>query len=581
MINKLLNYYFLKEIYSILKIFTPSIMVSNNTILNTKEEYIEEINSLQLTYFGNIINIIKPEIKRVILFGTMKLLIGVHFNFCKIFKDTILYNILDNVNAVYWLQVIIFFVSFKAIKLFNSLFVKYGPNKAIDIFLFISAGFYLIFTIFIFINSYFFNTGTIKAIINSNVLLIRGLGFIENILIILVNFIMVIYYLMVDILSNLFINIVFFMYMNYNTTPNQFPRYFKIVGLFNGISHLITSYIVNNMIIIQSKYFCVSNEKYLYIMIYFCNTVLIMVIYGLKYLLDNEITTNILYKNENEDKGILKTKSKTSINFKNIVILLTKSNILYSLVLFSTMCNFVSSGFSLIDKYVYKAYALYCSMEPSANPLGNNIPNVTNISMYFKSFEMINLFFGTIFLMISPFMNAAWKLFGFLGYGILMILLYAFVTLTSSYWAIYNYPFTNFGKPVIFNLHFKNLTPNFWMEAIFISVNNFIVKMTKYTFMDAAIEVALSRINPFQRGIYKTIASGIVPNTVKLLLSFYGIISNEWFRIKDMRYLLVLSTIIAFIIILFTIKPIFFLSKEIKKAEKTDTYINDSNIYLK
>ena len=119
------------------------------------------------------------------------------------------------------------------------------------------------------------------------------------------------------------------------------------------------------------------------------------------------------------------------------------------------------------------------------------------------------------------------------------------------------------------------------MEAIFISVNNFIVKMTKYTFMDAAIEVALSRINPFQRGIYKTIASGIVPNTVKLLLSFYGIISNEWFRIKDMRYLLVLSTIIAFIIILFTIKPIFFLSKEIKKAEKTDTYINDSNIYLK
>ena len=156
MINKLLNYYFLKEIYSILKIFTPSIMVSNNTILKTKEEYIEEINSLQLTYFGNIINIIKPEIKRVILFGTMKLLIGVHFNFCKIFKDTILYNILDNVNAVYWLQVIIFFVSFKAIKLFNSLFVKYGPNKAIDIFLFISAGFYLIFTIFIFINSYFF-----------------------------------------------------------------------------------------------------------------------------------------------------------------------------------------------------------------------------------------------------------------------------------------------------------------------------------------------------------------------------------------------------------------------------------------
>lgn len=556
-------------------------MVNNNTILKTKEEYIKEINNLQSTYFGNIINVIKPEIKRVIIFGIMKLLIGIHFNFCKIFKDTILYNVLDNVNTVYWLKIIIFFISFKAIKMFNNLFVKYGPNKAIDIFLFISGGFYLIFTLFIFINSYFFNTGTVKSIINSNVLSIRRLGFIENILIILVNFVMVVYYLMVDILSNLFINVVFFMYMNYNTTPNQFPRYFKIVGLFNGISHLFTSYIINSMITIQSKYFCVNNEKYLYIIVYLCNTALIMIIYGLKYLLDNEITTNILYKNENEDKGVLKTKSKISISFKNIIMLLTKSNLLYSLVLFSTMCNFVSSAFSLIDKYVYKAYALYCNMEPSANPLGNNIPTVANISMYFKSFEMINLCFGTIFLMISPLMNTAWKLFGFLGYGILMILLYTFVTLTSSYWAIYNYPFTNFGKPVIFNLHFKNLTPNFWMEAIFISVNNFIVKMTKYTFMDAAIEVAFSRTNPFQRGIYKTIASGLVPNTVKLFLSFYGIISNEWFRIKDIRYLLVLSTIITFIIILLTIKPILFLSKEIKKAEKTDTYINDNNIHLK
>nr|WPJ73113.1 nucleotide transporter 3 [Ecytonucleospora hepatopenaei] len=537
----------------------------------TKDKYREMVEKHTSTKLGLVFPVISIEWKRVLLFSLIKFVAAVQFNTARVFKDRVVY-ILDNIGLIYFLNLLVFICNFFILKFYTWLVKKYGVNKATEKFLCYMALFFCFYNVLFYFSNFISSGAFVKEMFNGNLKIIRNLNFIEIIALLVFNAVYVLFYLSTDIITHAIISVILMAYFLQNMTSFQIKRYFRIIGAFNGISYLFSSFLTSFYANLEINWFTKKSEKWLFMFFYFVNAffsiVLVIVI-----KITGKQMKNYLYQGEQEELGITKNKPKSTLNFIEMLKLICFNDLLYSISVFSLLYNLFSSLFGTVDKFTYKAYITYILQHPNQNPFQFGEATFSRLQAHFKKFEFYAQSIMLILIMLSPVLTKLWQIFGFFAFGAIMLILYAFAAVTQCLVTIYNYPFTHNGKSSLFGLKFGNFSPNFYLEAFLACINNFLIKLSKSGFFDIAKEVYFARIVPSDRVVFKSICDGVIPRLCKVIVSFYGIFVTQVLGIVDVRKIYIITFTAMLLIIILAFKPLIFITRHLKRAEKNDEYL--------
>lgn len=502
-----------------------------DTSLPTQEEYEAQIEEVQKTKLGSIFPLIKSEIPRVLLACITYFTVGYVYAFLRQFKDTVLFDVLTP-SASLWLKIVVFFSSFWIINITNKFFMWYGINKGTDMYIFFMAGLFFIFSGAVFIKDFVNPKGALEQSLNGNVFVLRKLGVLSQIAPLVNHFIMVLFYVFFESFGSTLMSFVFMTYLNSKLTPSQMSRYIRPVYISANLSLLATSISVSTLVKKTEKYFTAKYKFVLYGLTCMAVSIILMLVYLLKKMMDRAFDQE-LYQGASQSKGS-KKKSKAKIGMLESIKLVYNSRLLLGMTVMSLGYNFSSNIGSTVSKYVYKAYTEFLIANPHMNEEVGFDPK--NIPYIYNSKENIIVSLVVIFLMLTPAFSKLFQVFGVFAFALVTLLCCLFSSLSSTFFAAMNYPFTNFNKKIMFGISIPAKQPHFKLEAVFAMLSNLMIKIGKYAFYDIVKENVSARIDPADRALYKGVFDGVASKGGKMLGSIIGLILTNITGVSDIRY---------------------------------------------
>ncbi|KAL6122506.1 ATP-ADP carrier protein [Nucleospora cyclopteri] len=537
----------------------------------TYEEYKRKVEKIKTTKVGSFLPYVKEERSRVCITTATFFIIGFLYFFLKQFKDVIIYDVFGSPSVSHWLELICFIGSFKMVTTFADLCSFYGPVKSTDfilkklIKLLILCCVLIIFSRF-FISPYFF-----IEFLNGNFLHLRRLSIFNQLFILLNNIVMVLFYVIAETFSVSLYTFIFSTYLNSIANHFQIKRYIFTVYLGSGISMLCSTFflkfIVNNVF---TKF--TASKKYLfYFITVSCVCLLYYLVFYLKKQMD-KIYSFPLFIQDSQKQIYYEKKQK--INLMGTAKTISNSKFLQSLCWMAIGFYYCTTTSLIASQYVYSAYSDYLTANPSLNTTPGFVPTKTNVGNFYRSYEFAVSAFIVIFLMVVPVFRRLFDKFGVLLFSTVSILLCFFPSLSSFYFSAYNFPITNYDRPLLFGVKFDCSEPKFTQEAFFTTLGNTFIKISKFSFYDIIKENITSKIDPEVRSIYKGIFDGLMPRIGRLSGSLYIIIVSILFTSSDMRFISPLTLIISGILCMLWFFASLKLHNYFKKAVNNDEYIS-------
>ncbi|ELA42699.1 uncharacterized protein VICG_00014 [Vittaforma corneae ATCC 50505] len=204
----------------------------------TEEELVVAADTLKKTsWLGYFFTILPEERLRVTLFAIMFCTISFTYAFLRLFKDRVVYAVLDNTDTKNWLKLLTFVVTQLLVIFCQNISSKTDFNNAFRIMT-------MCFTVFLAINALLMmatkyiqpNDIFSDLLFVSDSLTVRGLNGFYPLCIVLNQYVYSAFYILAEVIGSMMVSFCFMTYVNNNTSENQNKRFVRTLLFFSNIS---------------------------------------------------------------------------------------------------------------------------------------------------------------------------------------------------------------------------------------------------------------------------------------------------------------------------------------------------------
>lgn len=509
------------------------------------------------SYVGYFFPILPCERKRLIIMVCMFSTISFTYTFLRLFKDRVVYSVLDNVETKNWLKILTFLATQFLVIVSQNISSRSNFNHAFRSLTMLFGGLLVINTIFMWFSDYLQPDELFTdRLFVSNCLSVRGLKFLYPFVVIVNQYSFSCFYVLAEVIGSMMVSFCFMTYVNNNTSENQNKRFVKTLYFFSNIS----SYGAGILYKLWNKAYKTSPkadvDKF-YVIFPFSVVILYAGVLSLKYILEKEFQNQIVVSSGAPKKAGSK---KGKIGFKDSLYLMFNSKFLMCMSGVSLFYNVSANLFDTANASGMAASAAYYNMDKSF------------YATDFKSIDSQVTSIATSLIIISP-ISSFPDIYGIASFAAVPLIITLVSTFILLFFSIVNFPLTGYDCMWPFQgLYFKTKFPN--AESWFGTGIQSAIKISKYAFFDIVKEAISMKIDPSLRPIFKGVFDGSMAKFGKCAGSLYGILMSMIFDAFDNRYYFpITSLLMVFFCVLWGF-AIRYLSKAYNEASESGTYID-------
>lgn len=525
----------------------------------TEAELEEEAqNYRRASFMGKMFCVLPKERYRVFLFGAMLCFISFSYSFLRVFKDKVVYGVLDNTDAKNWLKLLTFIVTQILVIVSQNLSAGSTFNVAFKKLMFFFTGLFAFTALLVALVPWLpLHDNHVEKIFVADSVTVRGLYWLYPLCIVLNQYVYSIFYIFAEVIGSLTVSFCFMTYMNNNTTAGQNKRFVKTVLFFSNISGLLSGFAYMGW----NKYYDDKPKEDVdkYFIIFPLMVIgFYVVVLLVKRILERELLHPLVIPSGAPKKSDSKKKK---IGLRESFYLMFSSKYLMSMCSMAFFYNFCSNIFDTANS---------AGMNASAIILADG--KKSEYATGFKSGDLIFTSFATCIIIISPLDKVTDK-YGigmFASVPLIVCLLAAFV---ECYFALTNFPASGGVNMWPFhNYDSVNKYPRLesWVGTIIQSL----IKIAKYAFYDIIKEALAMMLEPLIRPLYKGVFDGSITKLGKSMGSFYGIFMMSLTGSSDSRYYFPVSLVVIAVFCTLWTFPIIYLSRSYNAAKLAKTYMD-------
>lgn len=538
-----------------------------NVLPTEKEAAAMAAHYSKTSWFGYFFTILPQEWKRLSLMISMFVLIAFTYTFLRIFKDRIVYSVLDNTETKHWLKLLCFLVTQFLVIFAQNITSKSNFSDAFASLTLYFAGILGLNTVFIFFNKYlpiFGNDTFADSLFVASRLECRGLVMLYPLVLVFNFFPYSIFYILAEVIGSMMVSFCFMTYINNVSTQNQNKRFFKVLYFFSNIASFLSGQAAN----LWTESYKNSPKKecdaFFYIFT-ICAIVCYLLVLVFKKFLEKELENKIVIVTAAPKKTGSK---KRKVTFKDSLGLMFNSKFLLYMSLLSCFYNVCANLLESSNGSGMAASALFYTQEKSF------------YASSFKSLDASCTSLLTCGIIISPLCLIP-DMFGIGLFASVPLVVSLIGAIIQLFFAMANYsitgselayPFNKFGEYLKFDESTRYILP--YVESYASTIIQTAIKVSKYAFYDIIKEAISMKIDPELRPLFKGVFDGSIAKFGKSLGSLYGIIMFAIFKQKDARAYFPYTAIIIFIFCYIWVKAIKYLSASFRKAQASDTFID-------
>ncbi|KAM0680802.1 hypothetical protein GINT2_001076 [Glugoides intestinalis] len=528
----------------------------------TEEELIQAVEKYKRTSkLANLFPIIQKERYRVVLMCTMFCIIAFNYSFLRLFKDRIVYSVLDNTETKNWLKLLTFLVTQSLVIFSQNVSAASNFNVAFGKLIIYFASFLGINTAFIIATKYLpvqLNDTFSDLLFLSDSLSIRGLKVIYPLCIVINQYTYSCFYVLSEVIGSMMISFCFMTYINNNTTENQNKRFVRLLLFFSNISSLLAGVCYNAWLSIYENK--PKKESDIFYFIFPAIAIfLYMVVLAMKKSLEKEFLNEIVVS---ASKGAPKSASskKKKVGFKDSLYLMMNSKFLCAMCGMTFFYNVTSNMLETANSSGMAASASYYGKDKSFFATG------------FKSFDLMFTSLVTCIVMVTPISLLPDRI-GIVAFAMVPLAISVFAAIIQLFFSVTNFPFTGYDNMWPFNTY--NAAIKYpYAESLFGTAMQSLMKISKYAFFDIVKELIAMKIDPANRALFKGVFDGSITKLGKSMGSLYGILMLSTFESFDARYYFPITALIILIFSQFWYIAIRYINKSYTKAKNSGTYMD-------
>lgn len=485
----------------------------NDHTLPTEDEIETEAN-------GKTIRLAKAEYRMFFHLAGMFTLISFVYSFGRILKDAAVLS-KQHQSSIFGLKILILFLSVFVMGFIQKGLMKHPLTKIFNVILFTFAIIFILLGVFFlpFSSKIQLDFFWARDLFADGKYKIRGLDAYCPIVLIFNEYTSSLVYVSCEMFGSLILSYMFMTFTNSLTTPLQSSRFVPLLYVLSNVA-LLASGLISwgyNKLKGGWKY---ETAQYSYYGFFVFSGILVLIIWFLKYRLENYVVNKpIFIKKSTKKKG-----PKPKIGFMEGIVEMAKSKLLLNIsmivLFYAISTNLIESSY----KSGLSAGAEYYGEEKSS------------YSTFFNSLEQVFVAIMVIIVLLSPFPKLIQKK----GWVFVAIWSPIFTLLSAIMvfgLAFYNFPNNKNGdKNIIFTSFGAVGTEPYykwenWLGAFSVGL----MKIHKYAAFDITKEAISMQIDSGLRARYKGIFDGVFGKLGKSVGSFYGSIMTNLFNCRDIR----------------------------------------------
>lgn len=532
--------------------------LSSNFLPLTEEELVKAVEELRKSStLGYFFPILKQERKRVTLMCVMFCTISFTYAFLRLFKDRVVYSVLDNTETKNWLKLLTFVVTQLLVIFSQNISAKTDFNNAFKVLTKYFALFLGVNTAFIIGSNYVQPSDTFTdCLFIDDILTVRGLKVFYPLAIVLNQYTYSVFYVLAEVIGSMMVSFCFMTYVNNNTTESQNKRFVRVLLFFSNISSCLAGVFYN----IWVNYYK-SRPKKDSDIYYFIWPVAAILLYFFV------LTVKSLLEKEFENKIVVSTgaskktgSKKRKIGFKDSITLMVSSKFLYSMCGLAFFYNVSANLLETVNSSAMSATANFFDKEKSFYATG------------FKSFDLIFTSIASSLIIISPISLLPDRI-GISYFAMVPLVISLVSASVLLAFGVVNLPLT--GQENIGFLREFNFTEKYpFAEAVAGTMAQSCIKISKYAFYDIVKELIAMKIDPSVRPLFKGVFDGSITKFGKSIGSLYGIFMLYVFGSFDARYYFPITYLVMLLFCGIWFKCIRYLTGSYKKAKETGEFID-------
>lgn len=532
--------------------------LSSNFLPLTEEELLKAVEEYRKSStIGYFFPILKQEKKRVGLMCTMFCIISFTYAFLRLFKDRVVYSVLDNTETKNWLKLLTFVVTQLLVIFSQNISSKTDFNNAFRVLTKRFALFLGINTVFIIGSNYLQPSDTFAdCLFIDDTLTVRGLKVLYPLAIVLNQYTYSIFYVLAEVIGSMMVSFCFMTYVNNNTTESQNKRFVRVLLFFSNLSSCLAGILYNIWVGYYKEKPKKDSDIYYFIWPV-ASILLYFVVLAVKKLLEKEFENKIVVTSGAATR--VKSKKK-KIGFQDSIVLMVSSKFLYSMCGLAFFYNVSANLLETVNSSAMSATASFFDKEKSFYATG------------FKSFDLIFTSIASSLIIISPISLLPDRIgiSYFAMVPLVISLLSASVLLCLG---LVNLPLT--GQENIGIFQDFNPTEKYpFEEAVAGTMAQSLIKISKYAFYDIVKELIAMKIDPTIRPLFKGVFDGSITKFGKSIGSLYGIFMLYVFGSFDARFYFPITYLIMLVFCGIWFSCIKYLTGSYKKAKETGQFID-------
>lgn len=542
------------------------------TLLTEKELAQKVVELRKTSILRSIFPIHDLEIKRIIRLISMFATISFTYAYLRLFKDRIVYSVLDNTETKNWLKLLTFFVTQKAVVKAQSYSLDYSFNVAFTKITNAFAILLIVNTVFIVFSRFAISPGQATysdLIFVAESLTSRGFKVLYPLLIVINQIAYSSFYVLAEVIGSMMVSFCFTTYVNNNTTEDQNGRFMRVLLFFSNLSSLLAGFIYKSWVRVYEKRPKADSDIF-YIIFPTCAVSLYYFVLYIKAGLEKEFLNEIVVSSKKVkavEKGAVEvtTKIKKKPGFKDSLYYMVNSRFLMAMCGLSFFYNVSANLLETANSCGMAAAAAYLGVDKSFFATG------------FKSFDLIFTSIATSCIVISPISLLPQK-FGIRIFAFIPLFIATLGAIIQFILGLVNYPLTGNDNIWPFhNLNFANKFP--YAEAVCGTMVQSLIKISKYAFFDIVKESIAMKIDPTDRPLFKGVFDGSITKFGKSVGSIYGIVMFNIFQAADARYYFPVTALLIGIFGILWFTAVNYVSRSYKKAKENESYVDPDYIY--
>lgn len=364
-------------------------------------------------------------------------------------------------------------------------------------------------------------------------------------------------YVLSEMFGNLILSYFFLTFANGLTTPGQSARFVPLFYVCSNIA-LFLSGLLTGAFADYRKLISYETAERIYNGFFILSGLLILVIYFLKFHLEQNVTSKPIFIRKNFKKKGPKVKVGFSEGLKEMMGSKLLLNISLIVMFYGISTNLIESSFKN-------------SLTKGAEISGRT---TKEYSMRFTSLEQKIAAVLVMILLLSPFPKLI-QTKGWIYVAILCPIITLFSVISVCGLAFYNYPGTN-NEP---NFFLNSLCAS--ADTVLIGLENYLgciavalMKVAKYASFDISKEAISMRIDSSLRARYKGIFDGVFGKLGKSLGSLFVWGMGYMFQTRDVRKLSPISLFLVFTFVVIWINSVIYLNRKYKESVEGNSPID-------